>query len=85
MKTKGPQLIEVTFLFQTSGERADPDRHLFKVRASLHQYARDLTFDLHGRQAPIEQLQPGLLDEIKAGLELVRGRVKAEDLVEEPE
>jgi hypothetical protein len=55
---------------------------MFKVRASLNKGELYLSFDLHGHKEVIEGLMPGLLEQIQAGLDLAREKVKPEDLVE---
>lgn len=80
---KRPRLVEVAFSFQVVADLDDERKRIFVVRASTVGGELRLTFDLHGGGDVIEGLDPELLTTITAGLELVRSKVSAEDLVEE--
>lgn len=76
------RLMDVRWCFQTVPDR-DGRYKQFYVRASKADGKAVITFDLYGPEGDLEGLQPELLDAIKAAIEMVRGRVKAEELTEQ--
>lgn len=86
MGRKAPRLIEGRFTFQTGTSNRDDDVVQFDVRLFLRDQKLRVSFDIHGAEGPaVEDLDPALLEAIKAAIDLVKGRVKVSELHEQVE
>ena len=82
-KAQPLRLMDARYCFQTNLDTHGEYQQFF-VRASKRNGQLAITFDLYGAEGGgIEGLDASLLDAIKAAIEMVKGRVKADELSEQ--
>lgn len=79
-----PRMMDARFSFQTNPD-AEGDFVQFFIRLFLRDGRLVSAYDLYAENGNVEGLEPETLEAMKAALELVKGRVKKQELHEQKE
>lgn len=86
MPAQRPRMIEARFVFQTAPSGTDDDYCQFAIAVFLRDGELRLAFDLHGAaEGAVENVDINVATAILSAVELVKGKVKAQELREQVE
>lgn len=86
MAAQKPRLIEVRYVYQTEPMGPNKEYAQFAVKAYRRGDALRVAFDLHGVDGDVvENVDVAVAEAIRAAAEMVRGRVKVQELHEQTE
>ena len=80
------RLIEVRYVYQTMPAGRDKELSQFAIRAYRRGESLRIAFDLHGVAGDVmENIDVAVADAIRAAAEIVKGKVKVNELHEQTE